>query len=110
MIPVDKTLHVRGTYGGTDRFGNPVRVLGGWQPVMVAGWWISRVEEKTGDSVLRTVSELSIITPAGVLSAEQQVQLPDGSVWEVHGEEENYQNGPWWNPGLVVVNCKKVSG
>lgn len=95
-----------------DRFGNERPGLGEWALTAVASWWIERTEEKSDDSVLRTVNVLTIHVPEGFEPPPSgQVRTPDGTVWDVEGNAEDYTHG-WhgWNPGLLVLHCKKVEG
>lgn len=95
-----------------DLYGNKRPGKGQWKQVQVASWWVDRTEEKTGDSVLRTVDYIHVHIPADEqVSATSRIRLPDGSIWEVMGNPENYRHG-WhgWDPGLVVIHGKKVTG
>lgn len=95
-----------------DRFGNLVPSPGVWESVKVAQWWVSSTDEVGGDSVLRTFDVLTVHFPTGLQPmAAGRVRLPDGTVWEVEGNIEDYNHGfHGWNPGLVVVHCKRVEG
>lgn len=33
-----------------------------------------------------------------------------GKTYDVQGEPEDYNFGPWWHPGAVVVNAERVEG
>ena len=95
-----------------DRFGNERPGVGVWEPLQVASWWVDRSEEKSEDSVLRTVDMLHVHVPVGhAISAASKVRLPDGSEWAVEGSPEDYNHG-WhgWAPGLLVIHAKKVEG
>ena len=86
---------------------------GSWEVVMVASWWIHKAEEKSDDSVLRTVDYLTAHFPVGdEPPASAQIRIPgQGQLWQVEGNAEDYEHG--WHgfaPGLVVVNAKKVEG
>ncbi|WP_156963562.1 hypothetical protein [Corynebacterium auriscanis] len=95
-----------------DRFGDsrPGPVVS--RHLRVAGWWVDRVEEKAGESVLRTIDYLHVHVPVGAeFGTAAKIRLPDGSVWQVAGNPENYDHGPFgFSPGLVVVHALKVEG
>ena len=95
-----------------DRFGNLRPGKGAWEEVAVASWWVDRTEEKTGESVLRTIDYLHVhLPPEHAPEPDADIRLPDGSVWAVQGHPEDYNHG-WhgFKPGLVVVHAKKVEG
>lgn len=95
-----------------DRFGNERPGKGQWVQVPVSSWWIAQTEEKAGESVLRTIDMLSVHVGETVkVGADSKIRLPDGSEWSVIGNPEDYRHG-WheWNPGLLVIQAKKVEG
>lgn len=113
FIPVKQTLDMQ--FEGEpkkDRFNNVIPGVSEWRPINVAQWWIDRSEEREGESVLRTVDMLHVHLPSdSVPPSWGKIRTPNGDVWEVEGNAEDYTHG-WhgWNPGLVVVHAKKVSG
>lgn len=92
-----------------DRFGDQRPGGGSWTPVRVAGWYVGATEETGGESVLRTSDVLTVLAPSSPGPAGR-VRLPDGSVWQVHGNPQDYRHGPWWDPGLIAFECRKVQG
>lgn len=108
-IPLRYKLEIAQLVEITDRFNNKVMVPGVYQPVLVAGWAIVNTKEQTGESVLRTIDQLDIYSPEA-FSRGTQVRLPDGSVWQVQGNAEDYRHGPWWNPELVIIHAVQVKG
>ena len=95
-----------------DRFNNVRPNKGAWQRVEVSSWWVDKTEEKSGDSVLRTIDTLHIHVPTGKApAAASKVRLPDGTEWEVRGNVEDFNHG-WhgFDTGLVVVHAVKVEG
>lgn len=109
IVPLTHTVEVSQVETVTDRLGNERPTPGPFHPVQVAGWAVAKVEETTGESVLRTVDQLDVYTPTP-FEPGASIRLPDGGVWQVQGNAEDYRNGPWWNPGLVVVHARKVAG
>lgn len=95
-----------------DRRGNLVQGQGSWEAVQVSSWWVDKTEEKGEDSVLRTIDYLHIHVPVGFEpDPGGQVRTPDGEVWQIQGNTENYEHGfHGWSPGLLVVHAKNVKG
>lgn len=111
FILLRQTVEVHVPTKVTNRFGDEVLGPGKWEPRRVAGWAINSTQEQEGDSVLRTIDRLVVYM--GTQSAAQPdefIRLPDGSVWRVEGNAQNFDHGPWWQPGLVVVTCTKTEG
>lgn len=109
FVPLRHTVELAEVVETTDPFGNVITVPSEFTPVQVAGWAIVKTEESAGESVLRTVDQLDVYAQQP-FDAGTTIRLPDGSVWEVSGNAEDYRHGPWWNPGLVVVHARKVEG
>ena len=113
FIPVKQALDMQ--FEGeptTDRFNNIIPGVSEWRPVKVAQWWVDKTEEREGDSILRTIDTLHVHLPVeNVPPSWGRIRTPNGSIWEVEGNVEDFTHG-WhgWNPGLVVVHAKKVSG
>lgn len=111
MYPLRQTIYV-GTPGEPtkDRFGNEIPGPMEWAPANVFGWAVVRTEEQTGDSIMRLIDDLQLIAPVGLLTAENEIRLPDDTTWVVEGNAEDYNANPWFTPGLVIHHCKKVEG
>ena len=95
-----------------DRFGNERPGEGSWSPAKVAQWWVYKTEEKGEDSLLRLIDLLTVhMQPEVAPAPGGRFRLPDGTVWEVEGNFEDFTHG-WhgWSPGLVVVHGKRVTG
>ena len=95
-----------------DRFGNERPGKGEWENVAVASWWVDKTEEKGEDSVLRTIDALHVLVPsASATVPASKVRLPDGTIWDVTGNPEDFNHGfHGWDTGLVVVHAVKVEG
>ena len=87
FIPLNQTVEVyRRGAPERDRFGNERPGKGEWQQVKVASWWVDRTDEKSGDSILRTIDLLHVhLRPADAPTPDSQIRLPDGSQWQVEG-------------------------
>lgn len=117
VFPLRFTVWVSEVVETTDRFGNTRMKAGGFRAVKAAGWAVNRVDEaagsttysNVGESVLRTVDQLDLYVPQRI-APSAQIKLPDDTIWEVQGHAEDYRNGPFWDPGLVVVHARKVEG
>lgn len=113
FIPLNQKVEVyRRGAPERDRFGNERSGKGEWQQVQVASWWVDRTDEKSDDSILRTIDLLHVhLLPEDAPKPDSMIRLPDGSQWQVQGNVEDYNHG-WhgWAPGLVVVNARKVEG
>lgn len=95
-----------------DEFGDEVPGVGRWESTPVASWWIDRVDESAGDSIMRRIDELHIhVEPQYAPTPGGKVRTPDSKEWQVQGNAENYDHG-WhgWAPGLVVVHARRVEG
>ena len=110
VFPLGQTVEVY-TPGEptTDAHGNDIPGVGSWESVKVFAWAVNKVSEDGGEFTLRTIDELTVYTPV-TFHPGGRVRLPDSSEWEVQGNAEDYNNNPWWSPGLLVVHCRKVEG
>ena len=112
FIPLRQSLEFMVPGKAVDRFGNERPTGGDWVKRPVASWWVDMSQEEHGDSILRTVDTLHVHLPVeNAPPSWGRIRTPDGSVWEVEGNVEDFTHG-WhgWNPGLVVVHAKRVSG
>lgn len=95
-----------------DRFNNWIDGPPVEETVKVVSWWVDKTEEGHADSVLRTIDYLHVHVPSHVtVTGDMRVRTPDGAVWEIQGNAENYDHGfHGWSPGVSVVHAKKVEG
>lgn len=94
-----------------DAFGNQLEVTADY-PLQVFGWVLGGVElaDKLGTNRVQYDATLYASTSQPVLPLDR-IQLEQGGEWyEVDRPAENYENNPWFQPGLVVVYLKKVEG
>lgn len=95
----------------TDPFGNPVPGPPSEEQVLVFAWWIgSSGEPSLSGHVERVDSDASLIAGPGEFKPADQVVLPGGGVFEVEGHPSNYDNNPWWSPGVETVALRRVEG
>ncbi|MCK7676355.1 hypothetical protein [Corynebacterium pygosceleis] len=96
-----------------DRFNNEVTVQGEWETINVVAWAVQHPVEKEGESIDRTITELVVYALKDTFPAPdsaQQIRLADGTEWEAQGLAEDYTNGPWWDPGMLVLHYRSTEG
>lgn len=95
----------------TDPFGNEVPGAPVEDQIMVFAWWIgSSGEPYPSGHVERVISDASLIAAPGDFEPSDQVILPGAGVFEVEGRPANFDNNPWWSPGVETVALRKVEG
>lgn len=101
--------------GSDDGYGNPVPVYtpARDQPgteYAVCGWVTSAppVEERGGQD--RVIIDLQLFAPATFPATAYDLVDVEDTQFEVIGEAEDYNNGPWWMPGVAVWNLRNVTG
>ena len=95
----------------SDPFGNPVAGAPVEDQVLVFAWWVgSSGEPYPSGHVERVVSDASLIAAPGDFDPSDQVILPGLGVFEVEGRPANFDNNPWWSPGVETVALRKVEG
>lgn len=95
--------------GGVDVYGDPVAAEVE-KTVMVFAVTESGSEPATGVHPEREVYDLKVYAPA-----EVGIEAGDGLRWkgkayEVVRPPSNYDNNPWWGPGLSVIRANRVEG
>lgn len=108
-IPIEHEVY--SATAQTDAHGNPVA---GWLPpteVLVFGWEPPRSSEPyTPGHDQRAVIEMLLYAPQSMNpKAPDRVRL-GGVPFEVVGVAGDPNNNPWFEPGLVTVNLKRVEG
>lgn len=77
-------------------------------PLMVAAWWSSSSAEPKVAGHERLVVDVEIIAAPGDFREGDEIDgVGDYGRLKVVGHPEDYRHGPWWDPGLVVVNCRR---
>lgn len=109
-FPLAHTVEVASPVGtAKDRFSNEIPAPAEFVSLKVAGWAINSTSESDDESVLRTIDYLDLYSPEA-LDPAALVRLPDGSTWTVEGKAQDFNHGPWWQPGLYIIRCKHVEG
>lgn len=98
-----------GDYGETAAVYTPPLDTSGTE-VAVYGWSTpSSVEPKLAGHDRVVVDQELLVPPENTIGAHDLVDLPDGQ-YQVIGEPEDMNNGPFgWQPGKVV-NLRRVTG
>lgn len=52
--------------------------------------------------------DVQMYAAPGDFLPDDAVTLDAGPVFEVVGEAQNYDNNPWWSPGVEVINLRRV--
>ena len=96
---------------GYDSHGNEVLGPPVEDQILVFAWWVgSSGEPNLTGHVERTESDASLIAAPGDFRPSDQVALPGVGVFEVDGYPANFDNNPWWSPGVETVALKRVEG
>lgn len=96
-------------YGGTTDTYTPDLDSPGTEVLVFAIWTGSTDEPKVVGHDRVTV-EGQMIGPPGLVSAHAIVDHASLGRFEVVGEPEDHNHNPWYQPGLVVYNLKRVTG
>ena len=109
-FPTPHTIEVRDRVDGAlDAFGDEVVEWADWRPMGVMGWAPTTTTEPKTVGVDRVVVDLEVFSPATV-TARSQVRLPDGRIFDVVGEPEDWNRGPFGYAPGYVFNLRRVDG
>ncbi|MFY9190182.1 MAG: hypothetical protein WAN89_02765 [Lawsonella sp.] len=112
MFPLifEVTVHrVRDT-GARDSFGTPIKEST-TESVKVFGWALGGADAPGDITPERVEYDATLYPPSSVdLVDGDRVELPNAGMFEVSGPPENYDNNPWFMPGMSVVRLKRVAG
>lgn len=106
-----KALVRRRSKAGRDRLGNDVWTTTEHQ--VDCFWYSTMPGEPTIVRHPREEATVRIVTLPGALRPDDQIELPgqEGRPYEVIGDSEDYNHGPFWfQPGVVVYNLKRTEG
>lgn len=102
-IPVTR---VRRTIGPPDDLNNDTEVEE-TETVLVFGWSVPSSDEPIVGGHERQTVDVVMYAGVGDFHADDAVHLDDGDPFEVIGKPANYDNNPWWSPGIEVVNLHR---
>lgn len=93
-----------------NEFGDEVEVPGAPETIAVFGWYVGgRVEGRPDGHVYQVEWDATLYAPveAGI-HAGDRIRLPGVGEFTLVGEPSNWDNNPWFSPGLVEVRLKRV--
>lgn len=95
--------------GGQDAHGNDVPAWA--SPVNVpALWWSPTSDEPTVVGHDRVVVDVVMVVDSGLTVSPHDQMVLGGQTYEVIGEPEDYDHGPYSMPGRKPVNLKRTDG
>lgn len=108
-----KALHTIGhkayVEGAEDAHGNVVTAWAPEQPLRVYGIAPRGSNEPTESGRNAVVSGYSVLAPVAVIGPRDRLVI-FGDTYEVQGEVQNWNTGPFgWTPGVEVL-CERVEG
>ena len=94
----------------TNGFGDEVRDYGDTDEVEVFAFYVTGGEEVGTDGHVQQVSYDAVVFAPDELNitAGDEVELPNVGVFKVEGPPGNWDNNPWFTPGLVQVRLRRV--
>lgn len=106
-----EVTRLRSGSDGVDAHGNVIPGLPVEDRILVFAWWVGTSgEPNVSGHVERVESDGSLIASPGDFLPSDQVLLPGHGVFEVDGHPANYDNNPWWSPGVESVQLRRVEG
>lgn len=100
----------RYTAAGFDAHGNPVVSWSAPEDLAVYGWSRPQSSEPKLAGEQRIEVSLEVFAPVGTVTEPPDRIEVDGELYNVVGETEDYDHGPFgWQPG-VVINLKRWEG
>lgn len=111
MIPTPHTVQVLPFKPGEpDSHGNPTRAWGEPVEYAVYGWDKPNPVEPKLAGHDRVVVDIEVFAPESIVVGPDDRMVVNGQTYDVIGEVEDWNHGPWrWRPG-VVVNLRRVDG
>ncbi|MFF1531488.1 head-tail adaptor protein [Cellulomonas sp. NPDC058312] len=111
MIPLPFTAGLRAFIGSAeDDLGNPTE---GWGTAVEtsAVWWtpssVATSEQKMAGHDRVVVDLVMVVDSATAVGPRDRVVI-DGRDFEVIGYPEDFDHGPWWQPGRKPVNLRRI--
>lgn len=93
-----------------NEFDDEIEVPGTPETVTVFGWYVGgRVEGRPDGHVYQVEWDATLYAPVEAhIHAGDRVRLPGVGEFTLVGEPSNWDNNPWFSPGLVEVRLKRV--
>ncbi len=95
---------------GVDAHNNPVAEWAEPVSFPVVGWSSPSSSEPKLAGHDRVTVDVELLAPDGFPAGPHDRVVLDGNTFEVVGYPEDYTHGPFWDPGMVVVNLRRVEG
>ncbi len=110
MFPTPWTVQVLPhSAGAEDALGNPTDSWGPGRTEPVYGWAPAGTTEVNGSRHAVT-ADLQVYVPSGFSCSPRDRVIAGGRTYEVQGEVEDFDHGPFgWQPG-GQVNLRRVEG
>lgn len=106
-IPVEVERFIGGV---VNPLGNEVATWAAPETIMVFAIFTRYGMEEQGDHVSQVELDAVMYPKATENIRPQDRIIHDLGTFEVEGEPIDHNHNPWWSPGLVQVNLKKVTG
>lgn len=94
--------------GGKDAYGNPRPGYAPPEAVEVFAVAVGGVEDPTQAHPEAAEHTLKVYAPVGLGISDRDRIDYLGQTFEVDGRPGDWNDNPWWSPGLVEVRCKEV--
>lgn len=99
------------TPGALDAHGNPEKSWGPAASHPVCGWSAPSSGEPKLAGHDRVVVDIELIAPVAFPAKPQDLVVLEGREFEVLGEPEDYEHGPFgFRPGVLIWNLQRVEG
>lgn len=109
QFPVNLRRWVEGA--GRDERGRETGAHAPAESILVFAWYIGGTEVLTDGHENRTVHAATCYPQTKDNVGElDRIELPGYGWFEVDGQPTNYDNNPFWSPGLVDAKLRKVDG
>lgn len=109
FIPAGKTVGLCKATSSTNALKETVRSWADPVDYLVCGWWTAS-EEPFTPGHQRVTIKTNLITPKDFPAEPHDRVVLGGKLYEIDGWAQDYTEGPWWNPGVVVWTLTRIEG
>lgn len=96
--------------GGVDEYGDPLPERFSEENVMVFGVAVGGDEPVTATRPERVRHDLTVYAPTSLQVGARDRIRHRGEVFEVDGPPGDWDENPWWSPGLAQIRCNRLEG
>lgn len=96
--------------GGTDEYGDPLPGYAAPEEILVFAVVVGGEEPVTAMRPERVRYDLTVFAPSSAGISDRDRIEYQGHKFDVDGAPGNWDENPWWSPGLVSVRCNRVEG